>query len=112
DRACARRNVPARHAAPASVGSWVEQPAGPGLAVAAPAHAFVQAELGAVPELQHVRLNQVATPVRRPRHLAPLELLLVARHALLEGVVIGQRLRLQRGPGADLAAALAAGEIG
>ena len=58
----------------------------------------------AVPELDYVRFHHEATPVRRARHVAALVFLLAARHALLEGVAVRQRLRLQRGPGADLAA--------
>src|SRR6185312_16103278 len=89
----------------ARLSSWIQQSVRPGLAVPAPAHALVQAELGAVPELDRVRLDQVAAPVRRARHVAAFELALVARHALVEALAAGQVLRLQRGPGADLAAA-------
>src|SRR3546814_17949208 len=61
-----------------------------------PAHPLVQAKLGAVPELQHVRLDHEAAPMRRPGHLAAVELLLVACHPLLERVAIRQGLRLDR----------------
>ena len=43
---------------------------------------------------------------------APVELVLVASQPLLERLAIRQGLRLQRGPGTDLAAARTTGEVG
>ena len=53
-----------------------------------------------------------AGPARRARHVAAFELALDLGQALLEGLARVQRLRLQRRPRAELAAARARGEIG
>src|SRR5690606_7459649 len=75
-------------------------------------HAIVQAELAGVPEFDPARAHAETGPARRPRYVAALELALGLGNARVEGLSRVQRLRLQRGPGADLAAARAAGEIG
>src|SRR4051794_19430534 len=62
-------------AAPAASGA---QPLrDPAVTVAAEADAVMQAAGAALPELDLIRLQGVASPERRPRHVLPLEALLV-----------------------------------
>src|SRR5690606_32367351 len=73
---------------------------------------FVQAVLRAVPELDRARDDAEAAPARRARHVAAFVFGLELRQPRLEGRARVQRLRLPRGPRAQLAAARPAGEIG
>ena len=64
----------------------------------------VQAERAVLPEFDQQRLQPETRPVRRSRHLADDVPGRKLRHPLLESKATLQRLRLIRGPGADLAA--------
>jgi hypothetical protein len=75
------------------------------------AHAIVQACALAKPEFDHVGQQSIAAPVRRPRHRHAGEAAFVLGDARVKLSAIVQCLRLQRGPGADLAFAPARGEI-
>src|SRR6266542_2272540 len=67
----------------------------------------VQAERAVLPELDQQGFQAEARPVRRPRYLADDMPGGVLGDALLQGEPAFQRPRLVRGPGADLAAAVA-----
>src|SRR5215218_2218621 len=83
----------------------------PAVALAQVAHPVVQPVRPPLPELDRLRPQQVAAPVRRPR-----DLVRIARaeldHALLERLVVRQHAALRRRPGAQAAAVRAAGEVG
>src|SRR5690606_33063255 len=75
-------------------------------------HLLVPAELRRVPEFDPARAHPEAGPARRARHLVAFETLLHFRKPLFEGLARLQCFRLQRGPGAELAAAGTGGEVG
>ena len=66
----------------------------------------------ALPELDPVEAHAIPHPVRGPGHPLPLEPLLDGRHLGLEGGAAVDRLALAAGPGPDLGAPRARGEIG
>ena len=73
----------------------------------------MQPERPLLPELEPLRPHAKARPVRRPRHAAPPAYL--SRNSAKRAsssARLGERARLVRGPGADLAVARPAGEIG
>src|SRR3546814_1887460 len=74
--------------------------------------AVVQTESAVLPELDEPRGQAEARPVRRPRHLADGVLGGEQRHPLLQLEAALQRPRLLAGPGADLALARPAVEVG
>src|SRR5882672_12076135 len=85
----------------------------PLIAVAGKQHAVVQPKRPFLPELDPCRLEPKAGPVRRPWHRALLgKLPGVRRETALQHLAVGQRLGLVGGPGADLAVARPAREIG
>src|SRR4051794_35117121 len=84
----------------------------PAVAIAAEADAVVQAARPSLPELDHVRLQRVTAPVRRPRHFLSFEPLLVLRDGGVERLAARDHGALPRRPSADLAAARAAREVG
>src|SRR5690606_22435368 len=93
--------------------SRLQHPPGPAAVGAARVEpALVQTEAGAVPELERLRRHADAAPARRTRHRLVAEARLDLGQARLELFARGQRLRLPRGPGAELAHARAAGEVG
>ena len=73
---------------------------------------LVQSERPVAPELDLDRLQAIAAPVWRTRHLADAELQGVLGHPPFQGEAVGRGARLVRGPGADLGRAGAAGEVG
>src|SRR4249919_3100877 len=81
-------------------------------AVALVEPALVQAEIGAEPEFDLLRLHPQAAPARRPRNIPILELRLEPGQPLFEGGTRVERLRLLRSPCPQLAAARTAGEVG
>src|SRR4249919_1333404 len=93
--------------------SRIQHPLGPlARAVALVEPALVQAEIGAEPELDLLRLHPQAAPARRPRDIAALELRFEPGQPLFEGGTRIERLRLLRSPCPQLAAARTAGEVG
>src|SRR5581483_8726311 len=74
--------------------------------------AVVQAERLVLPELDQQRLQAKARPVRRPRYRSDQVFRGVLGHALFQREAALERPRLVGRPGAELAAALARGEIG
>ena len=71
----------------------------------------MQPEGPVLPELDALRNDPVARPVRRPRDRAQVELRRILGDARLEFETADQRLRLLRGPGADLADPRARSEV-
>src|SRR6266850_3974310 len=98
----------------AIVASGVEGARRPGLARRDTAvfQAVVQAERAILPEFDQQRLQAETRPVRRPRHSTDDVPGRDRGDALFQGKPALQRARLVRGPGADLAAAIAGREIG
>src|SRR5690606_1990251 len=72
---------------------------------------LVQAELGAEPELDPIRHDAEAGPMRWPRYRLVGEALLHLVDPALELAAAFERLRLQRGPGADLTHPWPRGEV-
>src|SRR3954470_21653982 len=91
-----------------SRGEALERPAA---VLAAVAQAVVQAAAAPLPELELLRLEQVAAPVLRPRHRAAREALLGLGDAMVQVGARADDLALRRGPRRDLAAARARGEV-
>src|SRR5690606_3030575 len=94
-------------------GSRLQHPLRPAaFAITLVAPALVQAVARAVPELERARHDPEPAPARRSRHLATLEARLYLRQGGIERLARRQRGRLFGRPGAELAHARAAGEIG
>jgi hypothetical protein len=72
----------------------------------------VQAAGASLPELDRVGLKRIPPPERRARHVLPLEPPLVLGDGFVERFPAVDHAALTRRPGADLAAARAAREVG
>src|SRR5690606_30154409 len=85
--------------------SRIEPLGGPAVRRARIDQPLVQAKRPLAPELDSSRHDAEPGPVRRPRDLALAKARLDLGDAGFELGAVGQRARLQRGPGADLRAA-------
>src|SRR5580700_495775 len=93
--------------------SWEEALLPPSFAFTGEEHPVVQAKRALLPELDPIRPHPEPGPIVRPRHHRQFGVLLGdARKASFEFAWVGERPRLVRGPGADLAVARPRGEIG
>src|SRR5437016_4957227 len=93
-------------------GSGEQALAAPAAALARIDDAVVQAERPILPELDALRQDAIARPVRRARHRAIAEARCRFGDALFEHSTAGNRARLIGGPGADLAEPRPRREIG
>src|SRR5215469_11083078 len=108
-----KHKSPAAAAGPPAVRvSGEEQFPLPSFAIANKQQPIMQPKRSLLPELDARRQDPKAGPVNRPRHRRFAKSARIVVDALFELGAARQRLRLIRGPGADLAVARPAGKIG